>query len=128
MCNQNCSVAWHPAGTVTVCDSVSVCVVPYPSSQAYHVPLCEVSPAPLGLMTPAVLVHGAAEPVSNPGLPSSWVWVVQPPPALLMVQLKEAVPLAPVVSVAVTVTVEVAAVVGVPEMSPEEELTDRPAG
>ena len=34
----------------------------------------------------------------------------------------------PVVSVAVTVTLEVPAVVGVPEISPVEELIDSPAG
>ena len=44
------------------------------------------------------------------------------------VQLNDAEPDAPVVSVAVTVTVEVPAVVGVPEISPVEELTDSPAG
>jgi hypothetical protein len=43
------------------------------------------------------------------------------------VQLNDAEPDAPVVSVAVAVTVEVPAVVGVPEMSPEE-LMDSPAG
>src|SRR5215469_15841118 len=103
MCSQKLNVvAVHPAGMVTDWDSVSVWVVPYPSSQAYQLPECEVSPAPLGLMTPAVLVHGAAEPVSNPGLPSSWVWVAQPL-AELIVQVNEADPCAPVVSVAVTV-------------------------
>ena len=56
-------------------------------------PLCAVSPAPLGLITPAVEVHGGAEPVSKPGLPSSWVWLVQPPLALI-VQVKEALPVA----------------------------------
>ena len=71
--------------------------MPYPSSQAYQLPEWEVSPAPFGLITPAVDVHGAAEPVSNPGLPSSWVWVLQvPPPELLIVQLNEAEPDAPV--------------------------------
>ena len=80
-------------------------------------PLWEVSPAPLGLMTPAVEVQGAAEPVSKPGLPRSWE-AVQPPPLMLMVQVKLADPWAPVVSVAVTVTLEVAAVVGVPEIRP----------
>ena len=48
--------------------------------------------------------------------------------ALLIVQVKAAVPLAPVPSVAVTVTLEVAAVVGVPEISPVVELSTRPAG
>ena len=46
---------------------------------------------------------------------------------MLITQLKEAEPCAPVVSVAVTVTLEVPAVVGVPEIRPEE-LIDRPAG
>ena len=36
-----------------------------------HVPLCDVSPAPFGFTTPAVDVHGAADPVSKPGLPNS---------------------------------------------------------
>ena len=44
------------------------------------------------------------------------------------VQVNEAVPSAPVVSVAVTVTLDVPAVVGVPEISPVEELIDSPAG
>jgi hypothetical protein len=46
----------------------------------------------------------------------------------LTVQLNEADPEAPVPSFAVTVTLEVPAVVGVPEISPVEELMDRPAG
>src|SRR5436305_1154101 len=77
-------------------------------------------------MTPAVEVHGAAQPASNPGLPSSWACVPQPPLGLI-VQPKEAEPCAPVVSLAVTVAFEVPAVVGVPEIRPEE-LIDRPAG
>src|SRR5258708_22027482 len=77
-------------------------------------------------MTPAVEAHGAAEPVSKPGLASSWE-LVQPPPLVLIVQLNVADPCAPVVSVAVTVTELVAAVVGVPVIRPEE-LMDRPAG
>ena len=51
-----------------------------------------------------------------------------PPPDELTVQLNEAEPEAPVPSVAVTVTLLVPAVVGVPEMSPVEELIDSPAG
>src|SRR5450631_216680 len=51
-----------------------------------------------------------------------------PPPPAVTVQLNEADPEAPVVSLAVTVTLEVPAVVGVPEISPVEELMDRPAG
>ena len=45
-----------------------------------------------------------------------------------MVQVKVADPEAPVLSVTVTVTVEVAGVVGVPVISPVEELIDRLAG
>ena len=48
--------------------------------------------------------------------------------AAFTVQLNEAVPLAPVVSLAVTVTDDVPAVVGVPEISPVEALIDSPAG
>jgi hypothetical protein len=44
--------------------------VPYPSSQASQLPLCGGSAVEL-LRTPAVRVHGAALPVSNPGLPIS---------------------------------------------------------
>ena len=40
----------------------------------------------------------------------------------------EAVPEAPVVSVAVTVTAELPDAVGVPEITPVEVLIDRPAG
>src|SRR3984957_390055 len=127
MCSQKLNdVALQPAGMTTVWDSVSVWVVPYPSSQAYQLPECEVSPAPFGLTTPAVLVHGAAVPGSKPGLPNSWLWELQPP-WLPITQLNEAEPCAPVVSVAVTVTLEVPAVVGVPEIRPAE-LIDRPAG
>src|SRR5207302_1503953 len=82
------------------------------SSHAYQVPLCAVSPAPLGLMTPAVEVHGAAEPVSKPGLPSNCDAVQ--PPLELIVQVKLADPEALVVSFAVTVTLKVPAALGVP--------------
>src|SRR3984957_8367509 len=106
MCSQKLNVVrLQPAGIVTVWDSVSVWVVPYPSSQAYQLPEWEVSPYPFSLMTPAVLVHGTAEPASNPGLPRSCVLVqVPPPPDELIVQVKEEEPEAPVVSLAVTVT------------------------
>src|SRR3984885_6153683 len=56
---------------------------------------------------------------------------MSPPPVPvpeLTVQVNVAVPFAPVVSVAVTVTDDVPAVVGVPEISPVEELIDSPAG
>ena len=81
----------------------------------------------MGLMTAGVDAHGAAAPVSKPGLPSSWALVQPPPPLVLIVQVNDADPCAPVVSVAVTVTELVPAVVGVPVIRPEE-LIDRPAG
>jgi hypothetical protein len=52
----------------------------------------------------------------------------QLPPLALTVQLNEAEPEAPVVSLAVTVTLGVPAVVGVPEIRPDVELIDSPAG
>src|SRR5262249_6947749 len=61
-----------------------------------------------------------------PGLPSNCLAVQPPPPGLLTVQVKLVDPLAPVVSVAVTETLEVPAVVGVPEIRPLE-LIDSPA-
>ncbi len=73
-------------------------------------------------------VHGAAVPVSKPGLPSNWAAVQPLPEPDPTAHVKLAVPLAPVVSVAVTVTLLDPAVVGVPEISPVEELIDRPAG
>src|SRR6185437_11718453 len=51
-----------------------------------------------------------------------------PDPAAATVQLKEADAVAPVVSLTVTVTLDVPAVVGVPEISPDDELIDSPAG
>ena len=44
-----------------------------------------------------------------------------------MLQVNDVEPDAPVLSVAVTVTLEVPAVLGVPVISPEEEI-DRPGG
>jgi hypothetical protein len=54
--------------------------------------------------------------------------VEQPVPPVATAHAKEVEPLAPVVSRAVTVTVELPAAVGVPEMRPEAELMDSPAG
>ena len=79
-------------------------------------------------ITPEDAVHGAAVPVSKPGLPSNWAAVQLPPDPEPTVQVKLALPAAPVVSVAVTVTLELPAVVGVPEIRPVEELIDSPAG
>ena len=50
------------------------------------------------------------------------------PAGPLTVQVNVVDPVAPVPSVAVTVTVNVPPAVGVPEISPVEELIDRPAG
>ena len=80
-----------------------------------------------GTTTSAVVVHGAGVPVAKSGLPSSWA-AVQLPAAGLIVQLNEALPDGPLASFAVTVTLEVAAVVGVPVINPVELLIARPAG
>ena len=66
-------------------------------------------------------------PVSKPGLPSNCA-AVHPVPAVLTVQVNEADPDGPVESVAVTVTVPLPAVVGVPEIFPVVALIDSPAG
>ncbi len=79
-------------------------------------------------ITPAVAVQGAAVPVSKPGLPSFWPGLVQPPPpAGLIVQVNDALPLCPPLD-AVAVTLYVPAVVGVPLITPLDELSDRPGG
>ena len=62
------------------------------------------------------------------GLVTGLVTVTVFAPAGLTVQVNDAVPDGPVESVAVTVTDEVPAVVGVPEIRPVEALIDRPAG
>src|SRR6476620_5024649 len=68
-------------------------------------------------------------PDSKPLLPSSCVAVQEPPsPEELTVQVKAAVPVAPVESVPVTVVLETPAVVGVPDIAPVELLIDRPVG
>src|SRR5215468_5119908 len=60
-------------------DTVSVCVVPYPSSHASQEPAWAGSLDEL-FTTPDVAVHGAAVPVSKPGLPSSCAAVQPVPP------------------------------------------------
>ena len=77
------------------------------------------------LMTPAVAVHGAAVPVSKPGLPSSWAGAAAAAGGADRPGEGGRAG-APVVSVAVTVTLEVPAVVGVPEIRPRG--ADRQAG
>src|ERR1700685_1602092 len=118
MYSQNDNVAvLQVAGMVTVWARVSVCGLAYPSSQAAQEPECGTAPSLASASTPAVEVHGEMRPVSKPGLPISCC-AVHPVPAELTVQLNAADPDAPVVSVAVTVTLEVPAVVGVPVISP----------
>ena len=75
----------------------------------------------------AVAVHGAL-PDSKPGLPSFCPGLEQPPPCGLTVQLNVVLAVAPALSCTVALTVEVPAVVGVPEMTPVDVLRDRPAG
>ena len=58
------------AGIVTVCATVSVLVVPRPSSHAFHDPV-RAGSVVLLLTTPVVADHGEGVPVSKPGLPSS---------------------------------------------------------
>ena len=64
-------------------------------------------------------------PVRVPGFVTVTVFWPVPP---LMFQAKLAVPVAPVPSFTVTVTVLLAAAVGVPEISPVEALIASPAG
>src|SRR5947209_7873999 len=99
--------------------------VPCPN-QASKLPELGASPALAGWTTPLVPVHGAAAPVSKPGLPSSCAGV-QPDDGFT-VHMNDVFPVAPVVSLAVTMTLEVPAVVGVPEIRPLEVLIERPAG
>src|SRR2546430_4014685 len=127
MCNQNVKVYdEQPAGRLTVWLSVSVCVTPYPSSQAFQEPECAACDGVLS-PTPAVALHGAAVPVSKPGLPSFWPGLEHPPPDGLIVHVKVVLPLCPPL-VAVAVTVNVPAVVGVPTIRPVPELMARPGG
>ncbi len=72
-------------------------------------------------ITPELAVQGAAVPVSKPGLPIFWPELEQPP-VVPIVQVKDVLPEAPVVSLAVTVTLEVPLVVGVPVILPLEEM------
>src|SRR3984957_11745687 len=75
--------------------------------------------------SPAAPNGAAAGPPAEISTPPEPVPV---PPPEFTVQLNEAVPLAPVVSLAVTVTDDVPAVVGVPEIRPVEALIESPAG
>src|SRR3569833_665135 len=86
-----------------------------------------VSPWPLADTTPDVVVHGAV-PDSNPPLDTMSPVEEPPPPTGLTVQVNVVEPVAVEVFFAVTVTEEVPAVVGVPEIRPLEALIDSPAG
>ena len=72
-----------------------------------------------------LVVQPEKVPVSNPPLV---IPPPPPPPEEPIVQVKLADPEAPVVSLAVTVTLYVPAVVGVPLIRPDEALIDRPGG
>src|SRR5712692_3528338 len=77
MCSQNESVACVAVdGMLVCCRMLSVCAEPYPSSHAFHAPVCGASNVELS-MTCGVTVHGAgfADPFSNPELPSSCIVV-----------------------------------------------------
>ena len=86
-----------------------------------YVPLCR-SDVVTPWAAPAAIQRDRL-PVSNPPL----VIALPPPPEEPIVQVKLADPDAPVVSLAVTVTLLVQAVVGAPEIRPEEELIERRA-
>src|SRR3954469_16370199 len=107
--------------------ALSVWVGPYPSSQAKWVPELAVSPLPLADTTPEVVVHGVV-PDSNPPLVTLLPEEEQPPPTGFTVHVNDVVPVRLEVFFAVTVTEELPAVVGVPEIRPVEELIDSPAG
>ena len=129
MCSQKLKVyELHPAGRLTVWLSVSVCVVPYPSSHASQVPEWAGSPWPPHWPITPELTDQTALPDSKPGLPSFCPGLGQPPPDGLIVQVNDVLPEALVLSVAVAVTLNVPAALGVPEIRPDEELMDSPAG
>ena len=111
-CSQKVSVAAVALEAIeTCCITVSVCVVPRPSSHASHVPLCGGSLVEL-LITPEVVVHGAGlvDPFSKPGLPSTCVVVVPPPAAAIVSAMVVVCVMVPPVAVTVTFTVPVVAV------------------
>src|SRR5580658_469796 len=104
-------------------------------NEAFHMPVTfwlpgKVQPAlqPLRPEAPAVTVTWAWNPPDQPSTIAYLAVQPLPPPLEPMAQVKVADPDAPVPSRAVTVAVYVPAVVGVPEISPVEELTERPGG
>lgn len=111
-CSQKVSVAAVALEAIeTCCITVSVCVVPKPSSHASHVPLCGGSLVEL-FTTPEVVTQGAAfvDPFSNPGLPRICVVVVPPPAAAIVSAMVTVCVTVPPVAVTVTFAVPVAAV------------------
>src|SRR5882757_2683514 len=110
---------------LTDCATDSVCVEPYPSSQALYVPPCAASPCELHWPIAPVVPVQLPLPDSKPPLTIFWP---EQPVVVPTVQLNDAVPVLVAASFAVTVTLEVPAVVPVPEIVPVEALMDRPAG
>ena len=82
---------------------------------------------PLAETTPELVVHGVV-PVSKPPLVTLLPDEEQPPPTGLTVHVNVAGPVRLEVFFAVTVTEELPAVVGVPEIRPLVALIDSPAG
>ncbi len=99
------------AGIATVWLTFSVDVLPLPPSHIFQLPVRAARPVLL-VIGPLVPVQ-STKPDSKPGFFSRLPDGV-PPPLIVHVKLVE--PDALVVSFAVTVTLDVAAVVGVPEM------------
>src|SRR5688572_2051547 len=104
---RSCTVE-QPDGIATGCETVSVCTLPPPLSQALRAPpragYCDHVP-----ITFAVAVHGDV-PFSKPPLPTGCEGV-QPPPPVVTVQVNWVDAVLSAASRSVTVTVEVPAVV-----------------
>src|SRR5688572_24310628 len=102
----------------TDCDSVSVCELPLPPSQALRVP----PRAGYWLQAPMTYCEAVqgVEPLSNPLLPTTCTGL-QPGWPVVTVQVKLAEPVRLAESVTVTVTLEVPAVVGLPVIRPVED-------
>src|SRR3984893_17200772 len=127
MCSHRLSVyVVQPDGRVTAWVAESVCAAPYPSSHAFQVPPCAAWEVEF-VITPDVVVQDTA-PLSKPGLANFCPGLEQPVPTGFTVQLNDVLAVAAAESCAVTVTLDVPAVVGVPEITPLDALTDRPAG
>ena len=88
--------------------------------KTYFVPVWAVSPNVLP-SPPAVADHGAM-PFSKPGLPISWAVVHEPAGFTVQVKLALAVAVALALSVTITVSLPVPAVVGLPLITPADEI------